>query len=338
MLFIGVLLVLILAAGGWYVFNSSYGAPSGPPKKIGIIVPIPIIDAYKDGFIEGMKDLGYVEGKDVVFDVQEAGGDPQKIAQAVADITSANDIDLIFALTDSAGRSKIALDQLGKQTPVIFVGVEEPVAAKLVADYKSSENNFTGIVGGLSIVTGKKLEFLQKLMPAAKKLGVFSADIVSRQPGPPVYASVIKDAPALGFEIVPIDRINPGSPITLDETQRMADSIQSGSVDAIFHIPGHTLEEQEFIEPKASIRLKVPDIGGIPIEVHRGALYSYSPDFFDVGKQASIMADKILKGTAPKDIPVEQPRKYLLAFNLETARTIGVTIPSDLEAITAIRY
>ena len=308
------------------------------PKRIGIIVPAPVIAAYKDGFVEGMKELGYDEGKNVIYDIREAGGDAQKIAQAVQELTSANDIDLIFALTDSAARSKEALEKAGKQTPVVFVGVEDPVAAKLVASYQSSGNNVTGIVGGLAAVTAKKLEFLKELAPQTSRLGVFSLDFVNRQPGPPVYASLLKEAPSLGFQIVRFDRTKKDTPITIEETQEVADSIRSGTIDAIFHIPGHTLTEQEFIEPAAAIRLKVPNIGGIPIEVERGALFSYSPDFKDVGKQAAIMADKIFKGTSPSDIPIEQPRKYLLAFNLATAKAIGITIPQHLIAIMDIRY
>jgi putative ABC transport system substrate-binding protein len=288
--------------------------------RVGVMITDDTYLAPVEGFKQAMKELGYVEGQHITYDIRNAKLDRQALRQFAEEFVKQK-VDLIFTATYvGASSAKEATATAG--IPVVFGPAGDPVDTGLVKSITTSGNNLTG-VSTLSLeLTAKRLEMLTRLIPNARRVAVvfnpedrFSQEVVKQ-----TYAAAEK----LGLRLVEVHGRKAA------ELQDNLKSLSREKVDAIFAIPDVLVNNQ--VEQLSAIarRLKLPYIVHIGSLAERGALASYGINTYQIGRQAARLADKILNGTRPAEIPIETPRKLELLVNLRVAKEIGLPISNQL--------
>lgn len=340
-----VVIAVVAALGLFFAFKvlpqqgletSSQTQTASTPKRVGIVRYLKVMDSAMTGFKDGMKELGYEEGKDIVYTDDLADGDLKKVNSIAKGYLDSN-VDLVFAISSVAGRGALfESTSSGKMNiPIVYTYADNPVATGLAKDLKSSGNNATGVTVNHSALVAKRLEFLLRIKPETKKVGLFVAK--TSDPAANYVIKAIKDeAPKFNLEVVEYMVNSPTGPDSVKEVAQLADKIKSGEIDALMLTPGGpVLGTTENVNLLIALgkRLNIPVIANNEKVTTDGALFTYAHDVYEMGKQASVYVDKVFKGTKPTDIPIEYPRKNNLIINLKTANEIGVTISDDIKAL-----
>jgi putative ABC transport system substrate-binding protein len=291
---------------------------------IGIVNYSAPLDAIVDGFKEGMAEAGYAEGEKVTYLYDGAVSSIDALDPAIQKLVAERP-DLILALTTPAAQKAKAATQ-GTKIPVVFAPSTDPVSSGLVDSLTHPGGNLTGIRTGGS--SAKGLSWLLAIAPGTKTLFVpHDPDDSSSVVG--LHELEAAAAP-LGLEIRVVE-------VRTAEEFTAAMDAMPADVDAIFMLPAglFTSGTPKFVE--VSIARKLP-ILSIARQCERGVLISYGHDYRPIGKQVARLAQQILNGTPPADLPVETPDWYL-CINLQTAQAIGLDIPNDIlqQADTIIR-
>ena len=274
-------------------------------------------DPVFQGFQEGLSRLGYKEGNDVTFIVEDTKGSFADLAPRSAKLLAANP-DILYAVGTVHA---IAAKQATSTVPVVFAWVGDPLQTKLIAAYSSSQNNLTGIATASDSLSGKRLEILLSIAPKVKRvLAIVSPKEYVAQSS---FRFLEETARKLGVQVVRRDAT------TEEELKRVLQDTPKGSVDAIYHIPSYLGSFIDLLVEKAK-QDKIPLVVHEESMAAKGALLSYGPDFRSVGAQSARLAAKVLKGEKPTDIPSETPEKLFLVINVGTAKTIGLKVPRDL--------
>ncbi|HEY4517272.1 MAG TPA: ABC transporter substrate-binding protein [Candidatus Paceibacterota bacterium] len=310
------------------------------PVTIGIVQYVASLDQVYEGFKQGMKDLGYTEGSDIFYEYQNANGDVAKAKEIAAGYLAKN-VDLIYTMSTSA--TKAAYDatvEANNQTPIVYGQSNVSIEIGTIKSYQSSGNNVTGVENVNADYIEKELDFLKRINPNAKKIGVFALV-------PPFQQLVTKDsvatidrlAPQFNLTVVHYDVKVPPGPASVSAIQKLVDDIKPGDIDAIIHLsdPATNFKDTPTIFIKAQQRLKIPFMAIVLPHVQQGALLSYGSNFLEQGKQSAAIVDKVLKGKKPTNIPIEFSKKALIAVNLKTASELGLTIPDSILSIADIK-
>lgn len=310
------------------------------PITIGIIQYLDLLNPVANGFQDGMKELGYVEGENVIYQFESSEGDKQRIAQITASYI-AQDVDLIYTITSVAAREALAetLRQQRNDVPIVYAHADNPVATGLAQNLKSSGNHATGVAVDLKELTGKKLEFLQAIDPNIKRLGVFTA--THTDPAAELaLAELRSQLSKFDMELIEYHLKNPPGASSTKELAEIANQIQPGDIHALFQTPGPVINQQENVELFVALgkRLRIPTVFTSTPQVGQGGLFAYSQDFFQIGKQSAHIAQKVLRGTPPHQIPIEIPQDNVLAINFETARQIGISIPEPMLTLVTVEF
>lgn len=305
---------------GWRRYAATQPAPEMKKFKVGLLQFAPIVSQNMDGFKAGLKELGYQEGTDIEYIYRDAQGDLDAVKR-FADELAHMKLDLIFANTSPATAAiKEATADTG--VPVVFSMVADPIGAKFVQNVVSSGNNLTGTSCAYIEIAAKRLEILHEAAPLAKKVLVFyrPADLSAG----PCTDRIISKAPELGMEII-------NFPISQKEDiEAKLSSLKPGEIDAIMD-PGDSMVSSVMgTIVKYSLALKVPYMALSKGEVEGGATIGYAVDYLDLGKQSSLIANQVLTGIKPSDIPFELPRKWFFAINQDSAQKIGLVIPNNV--------
>ncbi|MBI2595736.1 ABC transporter substrate-binding protein [Candidatus Daviesbacteria bacterium] len=336
LIFVVIILGLILAgfllikAGRNADLSQRVGKPV--PKKIGVIQHVKTLDPVYQGFKEGMSKLGYTEGDNVLFEYIDDGGDISKVRGITRDFINKK-VDLILVITTQA------LEQTLKEStasgnaavPIVFTNGSTAIQQGLVKSFKSSGNNSTGIIPDDTKVSAKKLDFLKDINPGAKKVLIFTSP--GAVAGEISAQSAREGAKKLGITIVEYKFKNKPGPLSTQELKDYISTLKPGDIDAIMTMPEpvvNSAPENLKMLLDLSKRLKVPTFF---VNLGQGGLIGYNLDLTDSGKQAAEMADKILKGAKPADIPLGYSRKNYLEVNLKLAKELGITIPDSIIAI-----
>lgn len=305
---------------------------------------IPVTDLTREGFKAGMKELGYVEGRNIIYEeLVFLPPERDKIQAAYRDAIN-REVDLIYTLATTFTELLYQETQaVSKPIPILFsVGDMGLVESGIVKDLKTPGNNVTGVMSDMPETVGRQLEFLRIIAPGAKRLGVLSDGFMIPKglPGPFFLAELRRQAPLFGFTLVEYKSLIPPGPALEADAKRVLDNIKPGDVDAFVHMPGHFVQPQQVFEAEMAKRVDIPTLMPVPDEVapHTGGLLAYGEDDRGVGRQVAVIADKILKGADPAEIPIEFPRLFGLAINLQTARDIGIVIPESLLSIADILF
>ena len=284
---------------------------------IGIIVRGETYRPGVDGFKKKMEELGYAEGQNVSYEIVfvEKREDLPGVVQKML----SHGVDLIHTYSTPA---TVEAYRQTKTTPIVFGSMGDPVASKTIHSLQSSGTNVTG-VSSLSVpLVAKRLEFLVEAVPRVKKVAIpYTADDI---PGKNSYIAATEAAAALGVTMVPY-LISPERPV-----RETAAAILRRDVDGI------VLSSDSATWANLDAYVAQAAKEGIPFSVFdkdmvvKGGLIGYGPDYFVTGGQSAVLADKIIRGEAATNIPVEIPQKFILAINLDTARAIGIIVPQTL--------
>lgn len=287
--------------------------------KIGVtqIADHPSLDNCRNGFVEGLKEAGFVEGENTEIDFQSAKND-NTTANQVAQNFAASGKDLVCGISTPSAQA-LYTACYDKGIPVIFNAISDPVAAKLAKSDTEAMDGITGISDALPVKD--QLDLIRKVLPDAKKIGILyttgEANSVS------TVETYKKLAPDFGFEIVERGIGNQS------ELAQAAD-IVLGQVDCISNLTDNTVVAALNVVLEKAATAKIPVFGSEEEQVKNGCLASAGLDYFSLGKQAGAMAAKVLKGEEISSIPYETLKESILTVNKTTAETLGLEIPEDI--------
>jgi len=274
-------------------------------------------DPAADAFQQGLRDLGYLEGKTILVEYRYAEGSEDRLRALVAGLVQLKS-EVIVSPTFQAIR---VAKQATKAIPIVMVVTVDPVAAGLIDSLARPGGNVTGVTRLTRELSGKRLELVKEVLPTVSHVGVLRD----------AEATAFKDyeipARALKIKLQSLDVRNPK--VDFEEAFQIA---VKRHVDALVVVSGAlSLSYRKQIADLA-IKNRLPSMHERSEEVEAGGLMSYSADNHESFRRAAIFVDKILKGAKPADLPVEQPMKFELVINLKTANQIGLTIPPNVLA------
>ncbi|HEV2055180.1 MAG TPA: ABC transporter substrate-binding protein [Methylomirabilota bacterium] len=271
-----------------------------------------------EAFRQGLRDLGYVEGRNVVIEYRDAGGKFERLPALAAELVALK-VDVIVASDTPAAQ---AAKQATRTLPIVFIGAGDPVTSGLVSSLARPGGNVTGLSLLAPELVGKRLELLKQAVPGVTRVAVLW------QPGgsgggteKDVLKEVEVAARALG---VRLQFVEARGPADFDRAFSDMTRERAGALTVL----GSAMfanERRRLVDLAAKNRL--PGVYGFREYVDAGGLMAYGPNVADLFQRAATYVDKILKGMKPADLPVEQPTKFELVINLKTAKALGLTIP-----------
>jgi putative tryptophan/tyrosine transport system substrate-binding protein len=272
-------------------------------------------------FAQGLRELGWTEGRNVRIDYRSAGADADRYRTFAAELVALAP-DVILA---SASPSVAAMRQTTRTVPIVFVNFIDPVGAGLVASLGRPGGNATGFTLFDYSLSGKWLELFKEIAPQLTRIAILRDPALAAGIGQ--FAVIQAMAPpSFGVELSPIDVRDAGEierDIAAFARESNGGLIVTASSGAVVH--------RELII-KLAARHRLPAVYPFRYYVTSGGLISYGPDTNEQYRRAAGYVDRILKGEKPADLPVQAPTKYELAINLKTAKTLGLTVPPSLLA------
>lgn len=273
-------------------------------------------DPNLDALRQGLREVGYVEGGNLLVEYRSAEGNPARLADLAAELVRLGP-DVIFAL---GGDVAPVVKQATRTIPIVMANSADPVKAGLVASLARPGANVTGVTFQSADLAGKRLQFLKEIAPGVSRVGVLWN---------PDHADDEMDeskavARTLGTQIVSLEARGPS------DFEGVFQAAARGHVEAVVVVSSRQMTLQRARILDFAARSKLPLVCGWGPWAQGGALLSYGPDVNLIIRRAAIHVDKILKGAKPADLPVEQPTKFELVINLRTAKALGLTIPTSL--------
>jgi putative tryptophan/tyrosine transport system substrate-binding protein len=289
--------------------------------RIGIVLPGDQWVSGVDGLKEGMRGLGYVEGRDIRYLLENAAGDKTKIEEATRKFV-AEKVDAVYTITNTALKI-VAQVTKPSSTAVVFGSASGPVESGIIPSYATPDTHVTGVTSGSIELIQKRLEMLKEVLPHVKRVAL----IGERDADSSIAAfKLARDmAPELDLTLIEI------VVSSKEDAVKAANNITLKEADALFLIPSlHTVGATREIADAARVaRLPFAVFQAEHVQNH-GALLSYGSSYFLQGKQAASLVDKVLRGVPPARLPIERPRLHQLTLNLDTAREIGVAFSPDM--------
>jgi ABC-type uncharacterized transport system substrate-binding protein len=281
--------------------------------RIGIIDDSPIWNAFR----HGLRDLGYLEGQNIAFDYRYAGGLPDRLAWVAVELVR-RPVDLIATFGTPP---TLAAKQATTTIPIVMMGVGDPVGAGLVSSLARPGGNITGNTILAPEVAGKRLQLFKELIPSLSRVAfLWNPDNASH---PAQLAELRVAVETLGIKLLPV-------PVrSSDEFDNAFAAMIGERPDAFLmtNDPFHQLSIGRIMDFLANNRL--PGMFVTREVVVAGGVLSYGASLPDLFRRGASYAHKILQGTKPADLPVEQPVKFELVINLKTAEAIGLSIPES---------
>jgi ABC-type uncharacterized transport system substrate-binding protein len=275
-------------------------------------------------FKEGLRELGWVEGKQIEFEYRYAGGDLDKLSEFATELVRLK-VDVILAGPDNG--PTIAAKRVTSTIPIVMVGVIDPVSNGLVASLARPGGNVTGVTYEVTREQGgKNLELLKEAVPKVSRVAIL------RNPNDSTHTLYSKEteraAKILGVTIQFAD-VQARNDKGLEDT---LGAVVNKRANALLVTPDPFFADRRQQIIDFSVRHKLPAIYFGQGFVNDGGLMSYGPNLQDMWRRPAVYVDKILKGTKPADLPVEQPKKLELIINLKAAKQIGLTISPNVLA------
>ena len=307
------------------LFTLCSSAEAQQPKKIPRIGYFSGNSASADSprveaFGQGLRALGHVEGQNIAIEYRYTDGKFERLPDVAAELVGLK-VDVLVAVTTNAA---LAAKNATRTIPIVFMGVSDPIEAELVDSLARPGGNITGLTHIAPVLSGKRLELLKETVPKLSRVAVLwepqapgsvtqwkESQLAARELGLQLYSAEVSSADKYegAFKAAAKARSSALavtlSPSTVSSQKRIAELATNNRVPAIY-------ARGDFVDS--------------------GGLMSYGPSYAAEGRDAARLVDKILKGTKPADIPVEQPTKFELVINLKTAKQIGLTIPPNVLA------
>jgi putative tryptophan/tyrosine transport system substrate-binding protein len=269
-------------------------------------------------FREGLRDLGYVEGRNIVIEYRWAEGDYKRFAKLVAELLAVP-VDIIVTAGTPAAQAVLAAS---KTIPLVMVAVGDPVGTHLVASLAHPGGNATGLTSIAPDLEGKRLELLSRVTPALSRIAVLWNPDNAFHIG--AERQVHEAAGVLHRDVRSV-RVR-----TAADFDAAFDAVTAGNVGAMTVLADRVFLHNRLRIVEFAERRRMPAVYAYRELVDAGGLMSFGPDYADMHRHAATYVDKILKGAKPADLPIEQPRRFNLVVNMRTARALGIIVPRDL--------
>ena len=269
------------------------------------------------GLRDGLKELGYIEGENLIVELRDAKGDRSAL-QTMADELVGKKVDVIFT---TGSRPTHAAKAVTKEIPIVFRHSADPAALGFLKNMQRPEGNVTGVAAFSSYMTDKRLEILKTIVPNLRRVHIFYDSNSKYSGGNFLAAQTV--ATKLGLEVA--DHGIKAS----DEIKPSFDKMQVRNGDAILQISDDLIESNVNLLFDGAKKLRLPTMFDQETWAIKGSLASYGPNYTQMGRQAAQLIDKLLKGGKPSDVPVQSASKFDLVINLRTANIIGLNITQE---------
>jgi len=287
--------------------------------RIGYLETNPVTSPHvHEAFLQGLRDLGYVEGRNLVIEYRDAEGKVERLPALAAELVALK-VDVIVA---SGTLAALAAKQTTRTLPIVFSPAGDPVGSGLVTSLARPGGNVTGLSAFAPELVGKRLELLKQAVPGVSRVAVLW------QPGAfgeRTEKDILKRAEVAGRDLhLPLQFVEARGPA---DFARAFSDMSIARADALTVLASNMFvsEGRRLVDLAAAKRL--PAVYSARELVDAGGLMSYGANLADLNRRAATYVDRILKGTKPADLPVEQPAKFELILNLKTAKALGLTIP-----------
>jgi putative ABC transport system substrate-binding protein len=274
-----------------------------------------------DAFRQGLRELGYVEGRNITIEWRSADGRVDRVSALATELVQLK----VEVIITGGGVVTRRLKKVTSTIPIVMAQDTDPVGNGFVASLARPGGNITGLSTLAPELSGKRLELLKEVVPKLSRVAVFTTPT---DPGNPQARKEIELA-ATALGLVP-QYFDVHAPQDLENVFRAATNARTDAALMSASGPIGVPNRKEIAELAAKNQL--PVIYSLPDYVEAGGLMSYGVNFSDLYRRAATYVDKILKGTKPADLPVEQPKKFELVINLKAAKRIGLTIPPNVLA------
>ncbi len=273
-------------------------------------------------FRQGLRKLGYSEGKNIVIEERYAAGRRKRLPDLAAELVGLN-VDVMVTNGHTATRlADRATRRADKAIPDVFALAPDPIGGGLVASLARPGGNVTGLSLSHNILVAKRLELLKEVVPRASRVAVL---MNSNLRGHVLRLQHLRTAEGrLGLTILPVEFKEPGA------LGRAFAALKQERPDALMHFGLSEIATYQRQITAFALENRLPTIFTIARSVELGGLMSYAASLLDLYRRSATYVDKILKGAKPADLPVEQPTRFYLTVNLKTAKAIGVTFPPSI--------
>ena len=286
---------------GWLLFGSPSSANT----------------ARNEAFRQGLRDLGYIEGQNLIIEYRYAEGKVDRLPDLAAELVRLK-VDAIFAESTASVQ---AAKKATTTVPIVSVS-GDPVELGLVASLARPGGNVTGLANFTSELAGKRLELLKEVVPRVSRVAVLW------NPDAPSSTLRMREteaaAPSLGIKLQPVDVREP------NDFEHAFAALKKDRADALFPLRSPLISSQVKRIVELAAKNRVPGMYDASEFAEAGGLMSYGTMLDDLDRRAASYVDKILKGAKPADLPIEQPKKFELIINLKAAKQIGLTIPQSV--------
>jgi putative ABC transport system substrate-binding protein len=289
------------------------------PRSIGVLLVVASPETKEvQAFREGLRDAGYVEGRDVVVEWRFANGDYDRVPQLVTDLVQRK-VDVIVTDVTFSARAALRATSI---IPIVMVIVADPVGSGLVTNLAHPGANITGLSLMYSELVTKRLQLLKEMMPRATRVAILW------NPATPWHPKAIEDlkavAPSLSIELHFVGVQTP------EEIGPAFAAVRRAHAQALYVIDSPLLFTHRTTILKLASKARLPVISAGRQYADEGGLVSYGANTGDLFRRSAWYVDKILKGAKPGDLPIEQPTKFDLFVNLKTAKALGIRIPESI--------
>jgi putative ABC transport system substrate-binding protein len=276
----------------------------------------------REAFLEGLRDLGHVEGRNLVIEYRDAAGKAERFPDLAAQLVALK-IDVI--VTSGGTLAALAAQRATTAVPIVFTAVGDPVAEGLVTSLARPGGNVTGLSAVFTELVSKWLELLKQAIPGARRVAVLlKPDALPERAKTDRLKAADVAARALGVQLQVVEARGP------EDFDRAFSDMTRARAEAVvvWATPVFNLERRRIVDLAAKSR--VPALYSFRTYVDAGGLMSYGPDRAVMFRRVAVYVDKILKGAKPGDLPVEQPTKFELVINLKAAKSLGLTMPASV--------
>jgi putative ABC transport system substrate-binding protein len=313
-----VALIITLALGTFVAPLAADAQQAAKVPRVGFLCPS-TAGPHLLALQQGLRELGYVEGQSISFELREAEGRLEGLPDLAAELVQLR-VDVLVPMGPSALR---AAKQATSTIPIVMPGAADPVGTGLVASLARPGGNITGLTSLAPELAGKRLELLKEILPGLRRVAVFWNPMEPEDAAE--WREAERAARALGLQLQSLEVRAP------DDLTKAFLVLTKERVDALVNVgwfPPATTRAKGIIKFAAANRL--PTLFSRPRFVEEGGFMSFSATDEELYRRAATHVDKLLKGVRPADLPVEEPTKFELVINLKTAKALGLTIPQSL--------
>jgi putative ABC transport system substrate-binding protein len=268
-----------------------------------------------DAFREGLRELGYEEGRNIVIEYRWAEGQYERFPTLVAELIAAKVDVIVTAGTPAA----LAVKKATTTVPLVMVAVGDPVGTGLVPSLARPNGNLTGLSSVAPDLEGKRLELLREIVPSVSHIAVFLNSLN------PFHVASIRQAQAAGKALgIKVQQYDIRKSEDLDGAFA---ALRKERPDALLILADRVFLHNRQRMMDFTEEQRLPNVNAYKELVEAGGLISYGPSYEDMHKRAAIYVNKILKGAKPGNLPIEQPTKFTLVVNLKAAKALGISMP-----------